>query len=30
MKEKVVELQTQLDLAIDKLNSIYDDELGVE
>lgn len=30
MKEKVVELQAQLDLAIDKLNSIYDDELGVE
>lgn len=30
MKAKVVELQTQLDLAIDKLNSIYDDELGVE
>lgn len=30
MKEKVVELQTQLYLAIDKLNSIYDDELGVE
>lgn len=30
MKAKVAELQTQLDLAIDKLNSIYDDELGVE
>lgn len=30
MKAKVVELQTQLDFFIDKLNSIYDDELGVE
>lgn len=30
MKAKVVELQTQLDVFIDKLNSIYDDELGVE